>query len=136
MYSFSYPAPGSISGRNLGCRRNCSSSFRGQEQGAGRGGSLEGKEALQRLGQGSDFTLCPQPRPFGTPLSCPALQSARPLNPINGRMGECVNELAGNKVLLLFCHLPTHSNGSLHSPLRRGLTGPCTCSEWTVFYVC
>ena len=32
-------------------------------------------------------------------------------------MGECMNELAGNRVLLPFCHWPAHSNDPVYSHL-------------------
>lgn len=95
-----------ISPQNLGCWRMCSFSFRGQGQGSWRGWSLECKGSFQNLGQRADWELYTQPGPFGTPLWCPALQRAH--HRFSKCMDECMNDLAGNKMLLPFCHLPTH----------------------------
>lgn len=51
----------SIPPKNWGCGRKCSLSFRGQEQGTWRDRTLEGKESLQNLGQGSDLEWRRQP---------------------------------------------------------------------------
>lgn len=68
--------------------------------------SGECKGSLQNLGQRAYWELYTQPGPFGTPLCCPALQRAH--HRFSKWMDECMNDLAGNKMLLPFCHLPTH----------------------------